>query len=404
MKYNMSRYFCILIFFIIGFFSSCSWVKVNSISREDLWSMDIGRLEDEIDLFNIEGKRTTGKTKFRMRDGFFYISNGNGQKVVRYNSYSDLLFMIYNEDTNPSPLTLRNLNEAESSTRWAYPWPLREPGCIAVDSMRNIFVEDRIPSERHSYDRKSMALLDSVVLHFDQNGRFIEYLGQEGPGGTPFAGINNIYTSINDELVVVCHLPSSWDIYWFDKNGHLLYRIPFALDSLYTPKERFGLFPSLDTIVISPDERKIFLKVDYYREVMDETTNTVAGREPDSSFIWVVDPETGECLNSIMLPFYESVTVVNNKKLTENLFYSIFGAINEDRIMLYFPLENGFSLLLLSLKETAEQRRGFINVSSEELQFCSFDVSNEGILSAILATNSEVRVVWWRTDKLAREM
>ncbi|GMO24803.1 MAG: lipoprotein [Termitinemataceae bacterium] len=396
----LTRNFSILICGVFLLMTSCSRNNVSSVARGDLWSMNIGRLEDEIDLYYIEGRRNLSKTAITMRGGFFYISNGNGQKIVRYNSFSDLLFMIYNEETNPPPITLRNRSESESVTRWSYPWPLRDPGSIAVNSKRNIYVEDKIPSERHIYDSENKALQDSVVLHFDPNGRFLEYLGQEGPGGRPFPKIDSIRTSVDDEIAVICHLPKSWNVYWFNSRGELLYLIPFRIDSLYQPEGRFGIFPSLDSITIAPDSRKILLKVDYYREVLDETTNTIAGREPDSSYIWAVNPETGECLNSVMLPFFESVSIANNKKITEKLFYSMFGAMNGDRVMLYFPVEGGYAILILPLGDTGSQRKGLINVSPEELQFCTFDVSPEGILSALLSTNYEARVVWWRTDKL----
>ncbi|GMO25565.1 MAG: lipoprotein [Termitinemataceae bacterium] len=403
-KTNTKHFFVIALLFLLIVFSSCSKNKVSSIERMDLWKMSIGRLEDEIDLFDIEGRRRTSKTAVRMRDGLFYISNGNGQKVVRYNSYGDLLFMIYNEETNPPPITLRSKSDSESVTRWAYPWPLREPGCIAVNSNKHIFVEDTIPDERQEFSKDDKVLLNSVVLHFDENGRFIEYLGQEGPGGTPFPGINEIYSSINDEVAVVCHLPKTWNVWWFSPQGKLLYVIKFNLDELPVPPDHFGLFPSLDSVTVTPDARKILLKIDYYRELRDESTNTITGREPDSSYIWVVDSETASYTSHVLLPFYESVSIVNNKKTTEDLLYSMFGAMRGGNVFLYFPVEEGLSILLLPLNNASQQRRGLITMSQQELQFCAFDISAEGILSALLGTNNDLSMVWWRTDKLARDM
>ncbi|MDR2842392.1 MAG: hypothetical protein LBV52_04245, partial [Spirochaetaceae bacterium] len=185
--------FCFISLFFIGLLS-CTNNEVHSIERKNLWTMGIGRLEDELDLFDIQGSRSTNKTDVTMRDGLFYISNGNGQKIVRYNSYGDLLFMIYNEENNPPPITLHNRTETESVTRWAYPWPLEDPGSIAVNTRKNIFVENHVPIERRTYDADQM-LLDSLVLHFNEDGHFIDYLGQDGLGGTPFPRIDNIYTS-----------------------------------------------------------------------------------------------------------------------------------------------------------------------------------------------------------------
>jgi hypothetical protein len=341
-----------------------------------------------------------------MRDGLFYISNGNGEKIVRYNSYGDLLFMIYNEETNPPPLTLRPLGADDVVTRWALSYPLREPGAIAVDSRKHIYTEDRFPAERHSYDTKQKALLDSMVLHFDADGRFIEYLGQEGVGGSPFPRITGLYTSIHDELAVVCRFPLGWNIYWFDADGTLLYLIQLQNDDIPVPPDRDQVFSSMDTIVAAPDGRRLFLKVDYYRTTYDESTNTRSGSDSDSSVIWIMDVEDGSYTGTVEVPFFEYTFTENGRRVTENLLYSMLGVIKNGWVFLSFPVEGGYSLLILSADSASggEQRRGFIRVDNEELQFNTFDLSTDGILSGLLAADWDAKLVWWRTDKLIGEI
>jgi hypothetical protein len=355
-------------------------------------------------MFNLEGERSTRKTELKMRDGLFYISNGNGEKIARYNSYGDLLFLIYNDETNPPPLTLREKTEGEAITRWAYKWPLQEPGSITVNSEKHIFVEDRLTPERHSFDVNHKIILDRFVLHFDADGKFIDYLGQEGRGGTPFPRIENIFTSADDDLVVVCQLPAGRRIFWYDKTGYQINDIFFSNDMIPIPQDRFGLTPSLDGISIAPDERKIYLKVDYYREILDESTKTVSGRETDRSCLWVVDAGSSSFSESVDIPFFETYSTVNNRRVSENLLYSMFASMNGGLVFFYYPIETGFSILLLATDGSYEQRRGIINIGNDELMYGAFDVSDEGILSALLATNYEVKLVWWRTDKLARDM
>jgi hypothetical protein len=383
---------------------SCAESKNLSIEREDLFNFNVGRLEDELDMFNLEGVRSKRKTALKMRDGLFYISNGNGEKIARYNSYGDLLFLIYNEETNPPPMTLREKTEGSAITRWSYKWPLREPGSIAVNSAKHIFVEDRLTPERHSFDIDQKTILDRLVLHFDSDGKFVDYLGQEGKGGTPFPRIENIFTSADDDLVVVCQLPAGRRVFWYDSMGNQLYDIFFSNDTLPVPSGRFGLTPSLDSVSIAPDERKIYLKIDYYREIMDESTNTLSGRESDRSCLWLINAGDASFSGSIDIPFFETYSSENNRRTAENLLYSTLGVMNGGRVFFYYPIETGFSVLILAADDSNEQRRGIINVSNDELLYCTFDVSDDGILSALLATNYEVKLVWWRTDKLAREM
>jgi hypothetical protein len=382
---------------------ACSQEKIPAVDRNDLFTVEIGRMEDQIDLFNLDGDRSKQKTDIAMRDGLLYISNGNGGKVVRYNSYGDLLFMIYNEETNPTPLTLKpNTDNQGIVTRWSFPYPLMEPGLITVDSRKHIYVEDRVEEGASSFDAGNRALLDRVVLHFNIDGLFVNYLGQTGVGGTPFPNIIGLYTSVQNELAVVCRLPTGWNIYWFDAEGSLLYLVQLENDRIPVPPDRDLTEPSLDKICISPDERKIYVKVDYYRHTYDESTSTRSGSQPDSSVIWLMNVEDGAYIGNMDIPFFEIQVTENNRRVTENLFYSMIGVARQGRVFFSFPVDGGYSILIFST-ESLEQRRGFIRVEDEELQFNAFDLSGEGILSALLATEWQARLVWWRTDGLMEE-
>jgi hypothetical protein len=287
-------------------------------------------------------------------------------------------------------------------TRGAFSYPLREPGTIAVDARKHIYVEDRLPYERRSFNAENRILEDSIVLHFDPNGRFVEYLGKEGVGGSPFPNIDRIGVSVQDEFAVVCRMPTGWNIYWYDAEGTLLYLLPLRNDSIPVPPDRQPVFPSVDTIAVSPDSRKLFIKVDYYRETFDESTNTRLGAEPDSSVIWLMNVEDGSYTGTIEVPFFEQQVTEDRRSRTERLLYSLLGVVKNDRVFLIFPVEEGYSIMILST-DPREQRWGFIQVQNEELQYNVFTISAEGILSALLATDFQAKLVWWRTDKFLED-
>ena len=379
--------------------------QITSVERENLFSLDIGMLEDQIALFNLEGDQGIRRTDIAMRDGLFYIADGNGSKILRYNSYGDLLFMIYNEETNPLPLTLMPFQEGNLVTRWAVPYPLLEPGEITVDSRKHIYVRDRLPYERHSFDTESKALLDNTILHFDADGRFVEYLGREGIGGSPFPKLEGLFTSQRDELAVICRLPTGWDIYWYDANGVLLFVVQLKSDALPIPPDRDNIFPSLEAIAVAPDARNIFIKIDYYKNTFDESTNIRTGIEPDCSVIWIMNAEDGVWGKYVDLPFFEYTYTEQNKRVTARMLYSLLGIINNGRIFLSFPIEGGYSILIVSSESGAagKQQKGFIQVDNDELEFNIFDLSAEGILSGLLADEWQVKLVWWRTDKVLVE-
>lgn len=378
---------------------SCAPREVPSIDRENLFQLSIGRLEDQIDLFRLEGRSRPLKTRITMRDGIVYIADGNGAKVVKYTSYGDLLSMVYNPEVNPAPLTLRtDAPENEIVTRRAVSHPLYEVGEIAVNSRKDIYVEDRLPPDRRTYDAEKRSMLDGVVLHFDSDGKFLDYLGQEGVGGTPFPLISGIHVSSSDELAVVCRHQQGWNVYWFDKAGNLLYLV--LVENADLPKlEGRKSRPSLEQIVPAPDGRKLYLKIDYYKETVDESTNTHAGIGYDGSVLWTMDVATGKYVDSLEVPVLERVEEDGGKRVQTEHVYSFVGASKGGKFFFSAPDSGGYALLVLE-SGSPEQRTGFIRVDDDELAFNAFHLSEDGILSALLASDYEAKVVWWRTDRL----
>jgi len=392
----------ILIYSVVGIFlvfSSCGKNTSTSIEREELFSLEIGPMEDQIALYSLDGTRGIRKTGFTMRDGLFYIADGNSGKIVRYNSYGDLLFMIYNDETNPIPLTLKtNISEDEQATRWAHTHPLEEPGWIAVDSRKHIYVEDRLPFSERRSDPETRALLDGIILHFNQDGRFIDYLGREGIGGSPFPRIVGLSTSIRDELAVICRVPDGWDIYWFNASGMLLYLVKISSNKIPAFPDWPQAFAVIDSVSASVDSRKLLVKVDYIHDTFDLSTNTRTGSEPVGSCIWTLNVEDdGTYSDAVEIPLFELIE--SGRQANIKVFYSMLGVANNGKALLYFPVENGYTLLFIDII-TREQRRSNIRFSSEELGYNDFFLSTEGILCAMMSDNNSIKMVWWRTDRV----
>jgi len=375
---------------------ACTNKSVGSVEREELFSLEIGPMEDQLALYKLEGNMGIRRTGFTMREGLFYIADGNSGKIVRYNSYGDLLFMIYNEETNPAPITLKtNISGDEQTTRWAYTHPLEAPGWIAVDSRRHIFAEDRLTAP-HRNDPESKAVLDGIILHFDQDGRFINYLGREGIGGSPFPRIVGLSTSTRDELAVICRIPDGWNIYWFNSSGMLLYLVKIASEAIPALPDWPQAIIAVDQVAAAPDTRKIFIKANYTRDTFDQLTNTRTGYEPVSSVIWILDVEDGTYSGSIEVPLFEISE--NSRSEGIKVFYSLMGVMRGGKALLYFPVETGFSVLFVE-SNSREQRRGYLNFFVEELRYNDFYLSPDGILCAMFADNFNVKFLWWRTDK-----
>lgn len=87
---------------------------VSNIEHELLFTLPYGSFEDEIDLFSLSNPGQIS-TFIQMKDGFFFIANGETNKLIQMNSYGDLLGIIYNPDMNPIPSFIKKLNSGRPS-------------------------------------------------------------------------------------------------------------------------------------------------------------------------------------------------------------------------------------------------------------------------------------------------
>lgn len=160
-----------------------------------------------------------------MRDGFFFIVNGEAEKILSLNSYGDMLSIFYNEDFyGQEEHSLPSESTAGIWKKIAYPFTL--DGGIAVDPRKYIYAVCSIPKERNEQNESGTLLYSQVVLRISGDGSVIDYIGQQGPGGTPFPFITGIYATENNELVTVCKTNEGLCVYWFAENGFLRYKIP----------------------------------------------------------------------------------------------------------------------------------------------------------------------------------
>lgn len=402
MKYRNSSP-AIMIFFFLLFstivFSCNNSASVVELKREQLFSISYGILEDQLNLFNLEGSAPPLKTRIVMRDGIFFVSNGNAGKIMIMSSFGDLLSMVYNPERNPPPMVLGD-SDGYSKARSAKTHPLLAPGEIAVDSKRTIFVEDRVPENRRSYDNDLQASLDYVVLRFSREGDYMDYLGQEGLGGTPFPRLSSLSIASDDDCIVICMSGKGWSIFRFDHKGSLLSTLFLGREDLPRPPEEKDSIASLDKILPAPGNKSLIIKVDYYREVIDPDTHTQAGIDFSSSWAWFMDGINGNYTERLELPFFESAQGQNKEEPSVLRAWELAGSAG-DTIYLSASDEGNTYYGLYDIKNKTT-RRYSLRIDPEETLYTAFAISPEGILSGLLGTKYEARFVWWRFDRMLK--
>ncbi|MEW5817859.1 MAG: hypothetical protein AB1798_21005 [Spirochaetota bacterium] len=360
-------------------------------------------MEDQLDLFQFKGVPFTQKILLNMSDGLFYISNGSSLKIMKFNSYGDILTLFYNPEKNPIPIGLsRSMEEGEVSNKQAYPYPFRYVGEIAVTPEKELLVQDQVQEERQEYDKELDALLDNIVLRFDRKGGLVDYLGQEGIGGTPFPYIQRLQVTSSGEIVVITRTMRSWLIFWYSRKGSLLYKINIFYDNLPQPEAK-DLLASLETIIADNAKRLLYLKLDYYRNVSDQATGSQSQVSTDfyKSGIYILNIETEKYEKYVEIPKnYKEPDTLELDSEKRELLYEFIGEADNSYFFLLSPDEDNLYQLIILNKKGKVVERTNIQLKNTELLYRYFYLTPSGILSALLCEDQEAEVAWWRSDKL----
>ncbi|MCD1654546.1 hypothetical protein K7J14_07480 [Treponema zuelzerae] len=389
---------------------SCSRDAVTFVGREKLFSLDYGRFENEIDLFQLDFGSNGPDTQIFMKDGMFYITNSGGKKILQLTSFGDLLSVFYNPEHNPEPSFARSVDadsaqiESADSTRKAISYPFNHPVFLCVDNLKRLSVVDQVPPERMEYDSVSQVALKNVVLRFSSDGKFLDWIGQEGPGGSPFPPVAALHTNNKNELIVLSRSQNSLIVYWYSVDGNLLFRVPVSYRNLPGPYDsQSQVFSSLEKIVPSFTDRTLYLKIDYYIPVIDQSTGANAGISFDKSCVYPFLIDEGAYGSRIDLPAY---TEVEQGKLGTTQFrkpYELLGVTASGWFFLSTPSSDGYTIEMMDVKSGRIISRT-LQIQNEELAYNAMALSPDGILSALLATPWQSSVVWWRTDALIGEI
>jgi hypothetical protein len=381
--------------------TGCAPVDVSYLEPENLFALELGRLEDQVDLVQLPGVPFASENNLIMKDGMFFIANGNGSKVMQFNSYGDIITLFYNDEVSPPPILLPEESpEGVIVNRRAVSYPFRELGDIAVDSRDVLLVEDVLPQSRWERNGPDdTTVYNRVVLRFDQDGEYRDFLGRNGVGGDPFPSIESIRTNDRDEIIVHCRVPEGHRLYWFDNMGSLLFPIDIPSDGLPLPNID-GVVGMIESVHPDPSEALFHVKADYFVPRAGES-----GLQFIQSVVHSYDARTGGLVRGIDIP-KNPVDAGDGQDVAveAEALYLLLGVAEGGVMVLFSPsLGRDYRLTLLdSAGQVVED--AMLNVSDDEPIFYSmFHLSEDGILSALLCRRFEAEVVWWRTDNLIRK-
>ncbi len=368
------------------------------IERELLFTMPIGRMEDQLFVQQFEGVNTLSKTRILMKDGFFFISNGEASKVMEFTSFGDLISLFYNSEKNPAPVTLGESGKDSSDiTRVAFQYPLKDPGEVVKMSNGSLLIDDRITEQRWEYDEERDVRLDRIILNFNDDGELISYIGQEGAGGTPFPYIHALYTNTKDDIIVVTRNPSGWEIFWYNNQSEPIYRIEFNNESIPVKDDSSPMF--IENIRPDVKDRILYLKIDYYTQSESKKIKF------NKSIMLGYDLNDKKYTLNMVLPrnIVKSEQPVIFEQKEREYLYEFAGVARGPSFFMISPYKNSVYRLTVVDEAGAVKGRGLIEFSDDDIFFRNYYVSPEGIFSAIVCGEYKADIVWWRSDRFIEE-
>lgn len=373
--------------------------SIESMHEKVLFEMEYGNFTEQVspDDLNRIGDVRYG---IAMQDGFFYLVDGCSNKLMEMNSYGDLLTLFYNEDSELATL----LSKTERSTgysAWEINYPFNFNGQIVVDSEKTIFAVCNLPSERYEKNENGQ-LCTQVVMRMARDGSSIDYIGQQGNGGSPYPSIKNIYITNNDELVVVCNTIEGMIVYWYAKEGFLKNTIPVSNKNVpiiraETPGAE--VYMTLDNIIPDPSVDKVYLKVDYYNASYDDDSSVQTGINYTQSLIYPLDCETSLYEDSVSIPPYEESIVSDYSKITYKIPYDFLGMTPNGWKYFIIKTADGFSLELIQSESQKLIRRNF-KINHNENMYFNMYLSRDGIITVFYMDKNKPKVAWYRTDSI----
>jgi len=353
---------------------SCADKKNAGLENEEMFTLCYSKLDD--------GIYPSANNRICMNDGFFYITDGAMGKMMKFNSYGDLLILDYNTDKNKKQLLVARNDGTKPSNKASFPTDFVSPKQIAVNNDQSFFVADTLNDYQNLWSPDLNCMLTDTVNCFDMHGKLIAKLGQTGLDSDPFPPVIKLETTDNMELAVHTLSPVGQIIYLFDRELKLLHTVRISAENIPLAHMENQII-SLDSISCSKTDRLLFIKVDYY-----------VGKDDDIEFL-----KSSVCCYDIFLEnILWSIDIPESDTL-----YQLLGVNGKDRIFMISPTEDaGYNLLIMD-GNRGKLANTPLEFSFNNVQQSDITLSNQGIIAGLFAYEDKVSVVWWRSDKLLRE-
>ncbi|QEN05777.1 hypothetical protein EW093_14060 [Thiospirochaeta perfilievii] len=395
----ISKRLILILTILLTLFSCDKNINKGVLDKEERFTLPIGNMENELDFFTRDGISFSLETDILMKDGLFYISNGNGKKIMKFNSYGDLLLKI-----SPS-------RQSDSIPHDENSWSFNEPGVITknddyiyiVDSIKydtalsENYIDKSYDTTEDKSDLERHILNEQIISFFDDKGNYINYIGKDGLEGTPFPFINDIYSDHLQRIIVVTQTTYFWSIYRFTKEGEFIDESIIDLDYLPQLENEEDSITQINNIIPDREKDRVLVELTFYKKTTDEKTGATISMDYIKSRVYYYDLNEQSYISWMDIPVGEdkgeSTIYVLHDIVKGKYLYFIAQTDGGKSQTLTITNENGYIIGLYDL-----------NIDNSNIIYSSFYTTYpEGILTGLLCTEYAAGINMWRTDKILIE-
>jgi len=243
-----------------------------------------------------------------------------------------------------------------------------------------------------------------VILRFDRRGRQLGSLGEEGIGGSPFPFVSALYVTSNDQLVVVCRLPGSWEVFWYSREGAPLYQVEISNSNLPSRPER-GTTPVLVSVLPDLQVPLLYLIISSYKDAGDARSPASAATDAVTTRAYKLDLRTQQ-YNSTSVEFpanppHRTKTGLKTIEIPSPPSDLLGVSTNGSFYLLAYTDTNLYTLQILDSSGRVRAQRRVV-IEDSELTFRDIHLSSTGIIYGLLADRARAHMAWWRSDLLLK--
>ena len=168
----------------------------------------------------------------------------------------------------------------------------------------------------------------------------------------------------------------------------------------YETSEEYPLsYFYLDNIVPDLKDRVLYLKADSYTSYVDESSHVQSGIEYLTTLVHPFDVEKNSFDFPTTIPPYSDQVAEGFSKENYEIPYDFLGVTESGWFFFMVSTDEGFSIQMVQSDGQRILKRR-IGLNREENLYYTFNLSREGIISALLVQKDRVQIAWWRIDSL----